>query len=188
LGKLPEPATARGFLAGSRETGLDPGLLAEPLLTEVLRQPLPEPGEALPAPRTRLRWVALRAAEADRPRLERLTLEEDGLRTVELRLPDGAVPREVAAFCADLALHDWLLTTLIQLLDGHPADAPAGTVLHAAVDHLLHLWMPGARVAAPLAGLWEVLERTPGFTRQWQTLAQRVRDRAARPPRGRPSP
>src|SRR5690606_17155470 len=34
LGKLPEPATARGFLAGSRETGLDPGLLAESLLTE----------------------------------------------------------------------------------------------------------------------------------------------------------
>lgn len=188
LGKLPEPATARGFLAGSRETGLDPGLLAESLLTEVLRHPLPEPAEPLPAPRTRLRWVALRAAEADRPRLERFTLEEDGLRTVELRLPDGAVPGEVAAFCADLALHDWLLTTLIQLLDDHPPGAPAGTVLHAAVDHLLHLWMPGARVAAPLAGLWEVLERTPGFTRQWQSLAQRVRDRAARPPRGRPSP
>ncbi|CAL9456428.1 SCO2521 family protein [Streptomyces sp. enrichment culture] len=188
LGKLPERATARGFLTGSRDTELDPGLLAEALLAEVLRQLLPDRAPPLRAPRTRLRWVALRAVEADRPRLERFTLEENGLRTVELRLPDGSVPGDVAAFCADLALHDWLLTALIRLLEDHPPGPrpdSSGAVLRAAVDHLLHLWMPGARVAAPLSGLWEVLERTPGFTRQWQSLAQRVGDRA---PRTRPSP
>ncbi|CAL9545390.1 hypothetical protein SUDANB176_04331 [Streptomyces sp. enrichment culture] len=191
LGKLPERAVAQGFLAGSRGAVLDTGLIAEALLTEVLRHPLPDRRAPLRAPRTRLRWMALRAVDADGPRLEHFTLDEDGLRTVELRLPDGVEPRDVAAFCEDLALHDWLLTTLIRLWEDHPPGArpdTAGAVLRSAVDHLLHLWMPGARVGARLAPLWEVLERTPGFTRQWQSLSQRVRDRAPHVPRCRPSP
>jgi hypothetical protein len=47
------------------------------------------------------------------------------------------------------------------------------------VEHLLHLWMPGARVDRSLAPLWDVLEREPGFTRQWRTLVRRIRDQLA---------
>ena len=51
--------------------------------------------------------------------------------------------------------------------------------LRPAVDHLLHLWMPYAHVDCSLLHLWDVLERDPGFTRQWQNLVQRIRDQLA---------
>lgn len=189
LGKLPEGAVARGFLAGGGPGELDLGLIAQRLLTEVLRHPLPDRQEPLPTPRTRLRWVALWAADAEAPRLERFTIEGDELRTARLRLPYDAPPDAVAAFCADLALHDWLLTTLIAVLEEHPPGAPpeagSGRVLRWVVDQLLHLWMPGVRLDERLAPLWHALERTPGFTCQWQALAQHVRDRTPRPVRCR---
>lgn len=63
-------------------------------------------------------------------------------------------------------------------------------VLRPAVDHLLHLWMPRARVAQDLAPLWDALEERPGFSRQWHNLVQRVRDQLTlhaipSPPTGR---
>ncbi|MEY7981578.1 hypothetical protein AB8O53_35385, partial [Streptomyces pilosus] len=48
--------------------------------------------------------------------------------------------------------------------------------LRPAVDHLLHLWMPRARVSRELAPLWDVLAEEPGFTRQGLALVQRARD------------
>ena len=92
-------------------------------------------------------------------------------------------PAAVAGLCEDFALHDWLLTTVVRMLDGSRLGsldgADAVRALRPAVDHLLHLWMPGARVHHALAPLWEVLEREPGFTRQWRTLVQRIRDQLA---------
>lgn len=88
-----------------------------------------------------------------------------------------------ASLCEDLALHDWLLTTLVGMVErsrlGSADGRDAVTALRPAVDHLLHLWMPKARADRALGPLWEVLEREPGFTRQWQTLVQRIRDQLA---------
>ncbi len=124
--------------------------------------------------------------------LERFTLAEDELRTVRLRVPEDIPAADLAGLCEDLALHDWLLTTLVRVLDGirlgpaapgtWPRTAgdgelpPTVRALRPAVDHLLHLWMPRARVSGRLAPLWEALEERPGFTRQWLALVQRVRD------------
>lgn len=52
-------------------------------------------------------------------------------------------------------------------------------MLRPLVDHLLHLWMPQARVDRTLNALWQELEETPGFSRQWTSLAQRIRDQLA---------
>ncbi len=51
--------------------------------------------------------------------------------------------------------------------------------LRPAVDHLLHLWMPRAHVDRSLGHLWDELEQEPGFTRQWRSLVQRIRDQLA---------
>jgi hypothetical protein len=51
--------------------------------------------------------------------------------------------------------------------------------LAPAVDYLLHLWMPAARVDAALAPFWHGIEQRPGLTRQWQTNVDRVRDQLA---------
>jgi hypothetical protein len=39
--------------------------------------------------------------------------------------------------------------------------------------------MPSARVDDLLSPFWESLDRRPGFTRQWQSLVDRVRDQLA---------
>ncbi|MFF9483713.1 SCO2521 family protein [Streptomyces sp. NPDC014676] len=195
FGKLPYEAVAQGLLNGGRHGELDVGLIADQLLTRLLRHPLLDHRPPLKSRPTRLRWAALPAEPDEGPSIERFTLAEDELRTVRLRVPAGTPADEIAGLCEDLALHDWLLTTVVRILDGirlgiaePPArtrprtgeDRPAVvTALRPAVDHLLHLWMPRARVAHGLAPLWDALEDRPGFTRQWRTLVQRIRDQLA---------
>ncbi|MDH6227057.1 MULTISPECIES: SCO2521 family protein [Streptomyces] len=184
FGRLPREAVAEGVLAGARRGELDVGLIADGLLTQLLRHPLLDQHPPFKSRPTRLRWTALPAeAGAGGPSIERLTLAEDELRTLRLRVPPGADPAEVAGLCEDLALHDWLLTTVVRLLDGSRLGSADGTAvvraLRPAVDHLLHLWMPRARLEPSLAALWDVLEERPGFTRQWQVLVRRIRDQLA---------
>ncbi|MDH2424338.1 SCO2521 family protein [Sphaerisporangium sp. TRM90804] len=124
--------------------------------------------------RTRFRWTA----EPGEPDV-RLQLRGDNVRTLRLTLPDPFAPG-VAELCEDLALHDWLLTALIEIVrrarPGSVARPEAAARLAPAIDHILHLWMPAARVQDSLLHVWESLEHRPGFTRQWQSLVNRVRD------------
>ncbi|MBW8703576.1 hypothetical protein MBT84_28675 [Streptomyces sp. MBT84] len=183
FGKLPEQATAQGVLRGSARGELDLGMIAEGLLAQLLRHPLLDHKAPFKSRRTHLRWVARRAPAGEGASLERFTLAEDGLRTVELSLPEETPATAAVGLCEDLALHDWLLTTLVHMLDNSrlgAVDGPSAVLaLRPAVDHLLHLWMPQAHVERTLGRLWDVLEREPGFTRQWQTLVQRIRDQLA---------
>ncbi|MGW5661271.1 SCO2521 family protein [Streptomyces sp. NPDC003758] len=183
FGKLPEQATAEGVLRGGARGELDLGMIAEGLLAQLLRHPLLDHKAPFKSRRTHLRWVARRAPEGEGPSLQRFTLAEHGLRTVELRLPEDVPAAAAAGLCEDLALHDWLLTIVVHMLDSSrlgAADGPSAVLaLRPAVDHLLHLWMPRAHVDRTLGHLWDVLEREPGFTRQWQTLVQRIRDQLA---------
>jgi hypothetical protein len=183
FGKLPEQAVAEGVLRGGTRGELDLGMIAEGLLAQLLRHPLLDHKAPFKSRRTQLRWAARRAPQGEGPSLERFTLAEDGLRTVELRLPESSPASAAAGLCEDLALHDWLLTTVVHMLDNSrlaAADGPSAVLaLRPAVDHLLHLWMPHAHVDRTLSQLWDALEREPGFTRQWQTLVQRIRDQLA---------
>ncbi|MFE9605199.1 SCO2521 family protein [Streptomyces hokutonensis] len=183
FGKLPEQATAEGVLRGGGRGELDLGMIAEGLLAQLLRHPLLDHKAPFKSRRTQLRWAARWTLPGSDPLLDRFTLAEDGLRTVELRVPETVPAAAVAGLCEDLALHDWLLTTVVRMLENSrlgAADGPAAVLaLRPAVDHLLHLWMPRAHVERTLSPLWDVLEREPGFTRQWQTLVQRVRDQLA---------
>ncbi|CAM5670821.1 SCO2521 family protein [Streptomyces purpurascens] len=170
FGKLPEEATAKGILHGPGRDELNLGMIAEGLLAQLRRGPLLDQRVPFKSRPTHLRWVARYVPVGEGASLERFTLAEEGLRTVELRLPEDIPAAAAAGLCEDLALHDWLLTTVLHLLD-------RGNRLGAATAcHLLHLWMPRARVAPSLTHLWNPLEQAPGFTRQWQNLAQRIRD------------
>ncbi|CAM5643812.1 putative protein OS=Streptomyces tendae OX=1932 GN=GUR47_09795 PE=4 SV=1 [Streptomyces tendae] len=76
-------------------------------------------------------------------------------------MPEGTTGAELAALCDDLALHDWLLTTVVRMLDGlrlgagAAQDAGAVVPTRPAVDHLLHLWMPGARAGRELVSAYK---------------------------------
>ncbi|KOU60238.1 hypothetical protein ADK57_31345 [Streptomyces sp. MMG1533] len=183
FGKLPEQAAAEGVLEGAERGELDLGTIADGMLAQLVRHPLLDHRVPFKSRRTRLRWAALRATGGEGPTLVRFRLAEDGLRTVELRLPEDIPAGAAAGLCEDLALHDWLLTTVVHMLDisrlGTVDGSSAILELRPAIDHLLHLWMPGAHVDPALRHLWDVLERDPGFTRQWQNLVQRIRDQLA---------
>lgn len=192
LGRFHVSDLAEGFLGGDSPAAgvLDAGAVAERLIEEVGRHPLLDRRAPFKSRRTRLRWTAVRDDERTAPGIDEYTVAADGLRTVAIRLPGvgpatsgAAVAASVAAFSEDLALHDWLLTTLAQMVErgrlGSTAGPDALQGLRPAVDHLLHVWMPMARVDPLLAPMWDVLEETPGFSRQWQNLAQRIRDQLA---------
>lgn len=183
FGKLPEQATANGVLRGGGRGDLDLGMISEGLLAQLVRHPLLDHKAPFKSRRTHLRWAARRTPEEQEPALDRFTLAQDGLRTVELRVPESIPAGAVAGLCEDLALHDWLLTTVVHMLENSrlgAADGPAAVLaLRPAVDHLLHLWMPRAHVDRALGHLWDVLEREPGFSRQWENLRQRIRDQLA---------
>jgi len=181
-GRAEADELAEGHLAVEPGDALDLGALAERLLTDVQGPAGLDRRAPFKSRRTRLRWTAVRADLAGEPPGGRLTVENDTLRTLRLTL-DRIDPAEVTAFCEDLALHDWLLSTLGRLIErsGLGSDTGPGPVLRLrpAVNHLMHLWMPGARVARPLAPLWDGLETRPGFTRQWSASVQRIRDHLA---------
>ncbi|WP_225836924.1 SCO2521 family protein [Streptomyces sp. NK08204] len=186
LGRLPREAVAQGFLDDPHAPELlDVGSVAEGLLARISRQHrLLDHDPPLRTSGTRLRWAALAAPAGTPAHLVSFTVDdEDSLRTAELRVPEDTAPDAVAGLCEDLALHDWLLTTVGHKLDGLPLGPANGAgalkTLGPLVEHLLHVWMPRARVDPALGPLWQTLEQRPGFTRQWQNLVQRLRDQMA---------
>lgn len=134
----------------------------------------------LRATRTKLRWAMVTTGSADNPIT--FTIEDEQTRSVELTCTTEQ-KSTVAGFCEDLALHDWLLTTVLRMIGrsriGSGPPAQAIHLLRPAIDHLLHLWMPAARVDQTFAELWQSLERRPGLSRQWQASVDRIRDQIA---------
>lgn len=183
FGKLPQQAAAEGVLRGPERGELDLGMIAEGLLAQLRRHALLDRRVPFKSRPTRLRWVARRIPAGERASLVNFTLAEGGLRTMELRLPEDVPVAAAAGLCEDLALHDWLLTTVQHMLDNSRIGAIDGPsvveALHPVVVHLLHLWMPRAHVDPALGHLWDVLEHKPGFSRQWENLSRRIRDRLA---------
>lgn len=132
---------------------------------------------------TRLRWIAYTPGEfASRPddtATVSFTIKDSPQRVLILRSRETA-PRALATLCEDIAVHDWLVTTLSEILDRTgigSRDRPEVIArLFPTIDHLLPLWMPSVRVEPSLRGVWPALEKNPGFTRQWENLVQRIRD------------
>jgi hypothetical protein len=183
VGRAVPDDLARGF-PGDQAPGatLDPGAACGQLLAGVQGSPLLDHRPAFRARRTRLRWSAVvapgRAAGV-------FTVRDATERTLELRLPAEVFPDDTAALaglCEDLARHDWLLSVVGDVAERAcrgRADPASLRRLRPAVDHLLHLWMPGLDVPAELLSVWRDLEAAPGFSRQWQSCVDRIRDHMA---------
>ncbi|MEE4543040.1 SCO2521 family protein [Streptomyces sp. V4-01] len=184
FGTLSERDVADGSLGEDRRPGeLALGAIVDRTLSRVLRDRALDQRPPFTSQATALRWVGLRAPDGEGASLTSFTLAGDGCRTAELRLPAGTAAEAAAGLCHDLSLHDWLLTSLVRVVElsrlGSTDGRDSLAALRPAVDHLIHLWLPGSRVASALLPLWEALERHPGFTRQWSILVQRIRDQLA---------
>lgn len=170
------------FTEPSPQSNLDLGALSERLIGNVQMSPRLDHVVPFKSRRTRMRWVATTKDGSASCVGGEFTIADDNLRMFSLVLEEGAL-QSIIEFCEDLAMHDWVLTTLLQLVERSSlgsTDGPEALVrLRPAMDHLLHLWMPGAHVAQQLQPLWDSLERRPGFTKQWQATVTRIRDQLA---------
>lgn len=189
LGRADAGDLAIGFagLTGSPAAGcLDVGAVCERLARRLQSSPLLDGRPPIKSQWTRTRWTALYVSEHDENTEPHagMELRPDNVRSISLRIPYGL--REtyrldaVLELCRDLALHDWVLTTLAQRIERISSvsgdRARAVSELYPTVSNLLHLWMPGARVKPELAEVWDGFERQPGFTRQWDTAVGWIRD------------
>ena len=114
LDKASEESLAAGFLQDpATMAALDLGAVNARVLAAVQRGAGLDRNPPFRSRRTRLRWSA---EYSDLGQEIVFTLGADGLRTVRLRAAEPD-PRALADFCADLALHDWLLSTLLDIVD-----------------------------------------------------------------------
>jgi len=177
LGTASEEKLATGFLRGSTSmTALDLGAVNLRTLSAIQRNAQLDHNPPFHSRRTRLRW----SAEAAGERQEMVfTLGANGLRTVRLRT-DEMDPRALADFCTDLALHDWLLSALLDLVDRAVGPSRSAIevigLLRPGIDHLVHAWMPAAHVSKTLLGIWQDFDARSGISTQWQKTVQRIRD------------
>jgi hypothetical protein len=188
IGRVDLPDVVEGFLRGpgpARRGGQDPAqildldALATQLLDRVQRSEHVDRRAPFRAPRTRLRWAVTVDEQWAQAGRAVFTMESDEVRTVEMFLGpgDAVAAREL---CEDLALHDWLLTTVTGQVEDvisspWPAAAKAAR-LRPIAEHLLHLWMPGVHVPVSMSPVWAEVERWPGFTRQWMSSVDWIRD------------
>jgi hypothetical protein len=183
IGRHRDPDVATAFLDLTEAGGgrLDLGSIAQHTVDAVYDEAPLDFRAPMKSGETRLRWAATWADGGDGDAVT-LALRSDGVRTVRIETAGArAGPDAVLALCEDLALHDWLLTTLTAVCErglrgGSASHAQSLRLLRPAVECLLHLWMPGAHVDDRLAAVWDGLERRPGFSRQWLTSVQRIRD------------
>ena len=177
LGTASEENLATGFRDGPATIrALDLGAVSSRALAVIQRSRQLDHNPPFPSRRTRLRW----SAEAAGLQQEMVfALGDNGLRTVRLRASE-ADPRALADFCADLALHDWLLSALLDLVDravarSRPVAELIG-MLRPGIDHLVHAWMPAVHVDGTLIEIWQDFDLRSGFSLQWQKTVERIRD------------
>jgi hypothetical protein len=180
IGRTNDARLAEGFLRGAQAGQLDLGAIGQRAMDLVQGRTELDHRVVFRSARTRLRWVITSTGTPGQS--VTFAVENETVRTVRLTL-DGTDLRPPVELCEDLALHDWLLTTLLALIErsrvGSGSRSDVVGRLRPAVDFLLHQWMPGARADQTLAHLWRALDLGPGLSRQWQVNVDRVRDQLA---------
>lgn len=179
IGRASADDLAAGFLESSSNPDvLDLGAVASRLISDVQSDRGLDGRLPFRVERTRLRWVF--RVSGGEPATQ-FRLEPDGMRTLIMQGDVGFTA--AAEFAADFALHEWLLSALIRIVErsrvGSDDWLSVLQRLRPALEHLLRLWMPAARGDEAVPALWIGLERRPGLTRQWNALVNNVRDQLA---------
>lgn len=180
LGKADRADLAGGFLTTDPAPEiLDLSAISGRMLDRVQGSSRLDRGQPFRMARTRMRWVVVVNGAQLADNRTQFTINDETTRTVRLTVGTND-PLAAVELCEDLALHDWLLTTLLELIKrsrsergGRPHVVER---LRPAIDDLLHLWMPAARLDKSMLPLWQDLEQQPGFTKQWEASVSWIRD------------
>ncbi|WP_030441976.1 SCO2521 family protein [Actinoplanes subtropicus] len=171
---------ADAFAAPVRDAdALDLGGIAGQAADRVQRNHRAGGRPGLRAARTRLRWTALVEPCDPSPCEVHFATYGEDLRVLSFTVSEVAA-RRVAVVAEDIALHDWLLTVLLEevrkaAIGVLPRDEVIRRLL-PAIDYLLHLWLPRTTDDDLARALWSVLENRVGLSRQWNLLVYRIRD------------
>ena len=184
LGKADHADLAGGFLTtGPAPDSLDLGAISGRMM-DLVQHRSPELDRRPPflMARTRMRCVVVVTEAQPAEGRVQFTVEDTTTRTVQLTVGQNSLLAAVE-LCEDLALHDWLLTALLKPIERSRSERSARPQvverLRPAIDNLLHLWMPAARLEKFMLPLWESLEQRPGFTKQWDVSVGWIRDQVA---------
>jgi hypothetical protein len=181
-----------GFLSGQvrdrmdlSDDRLDLGSICERMLDQVQQSRHLDRDPPLTSRRTRLRYGAVCWSDSgsDGPGAQRAPVTEFALhdeiartlRITSIRASDT----DLVTTCEEIALHDWLLTALLKVVETArtvPLTSAEVVARFGPLLDLFHLWMPNARTPRGLRPVWAELEHCPGFSRQWRNLAAHVRD------------
>ncbi|MFD3705760.1 SCO2521 family protein [Nocardia sp. NPDC058658] len=182
IGDLPDHAIAdkelaAGHFAPPGPNTLDLASISARRLDALHASPLLDHQPPLRAPTTRLRWTATIGGSTG-PAVS-LRIEDELSRTLRVTVREAADLPDAVRFCQDVAVHDWLLTVIdakVLAAEGAPAGRQV-SALAPVLEHLTHLWMPGAQVPAAMRAPWRDLQAAANFSKQWTARIQQVQRR-----------
>lgn len=182
LGKMNVDDAASGFAEDDDGfQGIELGAIAEHAMNNLQNSSMLDGKLPVKVPRGSWRW-AFQCPEPGGRYLFRFKILKDGTRLMRLSAPGHDIA-DLMDLVEDMALHDWLLSTVEGIVErAELGSGPTEKMLirvRPVIDHVLHHWMPGARVKQDLLPLWDSLDRVQGLTRQWDILVNRVRDQLA---------
>ncbi|MFD4433154.1 SCO2521 family protein [Nocardia sp. NPDC058497] len=182
IGELPDRADAdtalvAGYFAPPGPNTLDLASICARHLDDLRSSPVLDQHPPLRAPTTRLRWTAVIGRTAGPA--AKLRLEDELYRALRVTVREAVDIPDAVRFCQDVAVHDWLLTvidTKVRATEGF-GDERQMAVLAPVLEHLAHLWMPGAQVPAGMRAPWRDLQSAAGFSKQWTARVEQVQRR-----------
>jgi hypothetical protein len=184
LGRADRADLAGGFLTTRpAPESLDLGAISGRMM-DLVQQRSPELDRRPPfrMARTRMRCVVMVNEAQPADSRVHFTIDDATTRTLRLTVSENDLHAAVE-LCEDLALHDWLLTALLELIErsrsGRGVRHQVVDRLRPAINNLLHLWMPAARLDKFMLPFWRSLEQQPGFTKQWEVSVGWIRDQVA---------
>lgn len=182
IGEVPDHSAAHrelvaGYFAPPGPNTLDLASICARHLDDLRSSPLLDQRPQLRAPTTRLRWTAVVGGNAG-PAVS-LRLEDELCRALRVTVREATDLPDALRLCQDIAVHDWLLTVIdarVRAAEGLD-DGQQVTVLAPVLEHLAHLWMPGAQVPAAMRAPWRDLQAAANFSKQWTARVEQVQRR-----------
>ena len=169
-----------GYLADvSPARGLDLASISDRIIDEVQQSNTLNHTTALRASTAVVRWAATLAPNA-KPTVGIAKSDLPNFHVIRLSgAPDDL--SMLIRFCEEFALHEWLLTTVQDVIvpraetdiarDRDPLDS-----LLFALNELVPLWMPPTHLSPDMKALWEAMESRTHYSRLFERQVARIRD------------
>ena len=172
-----------GYLTdASPARGLDLASISDRIIDEVQQSNRLDHTTALRTGTAVVRWAATLAPQAPqaRPTVGITKSDLPNFHVIRLNGSPEDLPMLIR-FCEEFALHEWLLTTVQDVVvpraetdiarDRDPLDS-----LLFALNELAPLWMPPTHLSPDIKALWEAMESRTHYSRLFERQIARIRD------------